>query len=348
MVASTKYQDKYVDYLLLDLERNIKKNPSTIYIGGGTPSSLSLDNLNRLFNKIKNLVNLENILEYTIEVNPEDINLDLIECLKTSNVSRISLGIQTFNPRLQKVINRYCDFDDIKQKIDLLKKHGFHNINVDLMYGIGDETLVEVLEDLNKMLLLRPTHISTYSLILEEKTILYYQYQKGLFKLCDPDLESTMYYEIVKVLKNQGFNHYEISNFALPNHESLHNLIYWNNEEYFGIGAGSSGYYEGLRYKVNPKIEDYYHALEYNGSLYVDEELIDDDTKMWEELMLGLRKIEGVSIIDFRKKYKKEIFMVFPNINLLTKQGFLEVKNNYLRITDNNYYISNSILTKLM
>jgi oxygen-independent coproporphyrinogen-3 oxidase len=179
MVASDTYQDKYIDYLIKDLENNLKSNDliETIYIGGGTPSSLSNKNLDRLLYAINKKIN--SIKEFTIELNPEDINYDLIRILRKYPINRISIGIQTFNKKFQELLNRYSDFEDILEKMNLLKLAGFTNINVDLMYGFANQTLKDLHEDIDKMCQLNPTHISTYSLILEEKTIFYQITMRG-------------------------------------------------------------------------------------------------------------------------------------------------------------------------
>lgn len=346
-VSSKIYQEQYVDYLIKDILKNVQITVDTIYIGGGTPSSLDLNNLNKLLKNIEGKIRLDKLKEYTIELNPEDINLELIQCLKQYSINRISIGVQTFNARLQKILGRVLNYEELYQKIALLKKYGYQNINVDLMYGIADETLDELREDVTKILTLQPAHISTYSLILEEKTILYHKYLKGEYILSDEDLESEMYYEIIKILEQNDFHHYEISNFALPNHESIHNLIYWSNGEYLGIGAGSSGYINGLRYKVTTKLNDYFLGIDNNTIAYEECERIDIDTMMWEEVMLGLRKIKGVSIPFFLEKYNVSLFDVFSNIKNLITDGFLEIEDNFLKIPKKYYYISNAILTKI-
>ena len=346
-VSSQKIQDKYVDYLIKDLNLN-KNQYKTIYIGGGTPSSLSIDNLNKLLNELNNLIDIKSIEEFTIEVNPEDINLELIKCLKNNNVNRISIGVQTFNKRLNKYLGRYSEYEDIKYKISLLKDNGLNNINLDLMYGISNESIEELIDDIDKILSLDVTHISTYSLILEEKTILYHRYQKGLFSLADEDVERNMYDLIIKKMAENNFIHYEISNFSKPMYESKHNNIYWSNEEYVGIGAGSSGYEGNYRYKNITSLDEYYKGIDNNSKIFEEYDFIDLDTKMMEEIILGLRKNKGVSIKQFNIKFNKDIFLVFPNIGELIKLGFLEICNDYLKITKDNYYISNAILTKII
>lgn len=346
-VSSKQNQIKYVDYLIKDLMLNIKPY-KTIYIGGGTPSSLELPVLSKLLKKINDLFNIDELEEFTIEVNPEDINVELIECLKKYKVNRISIGIQTFHKRLCKYLGRYSDYDDIKTKITLLKENGFDNINIDLMYGIANESIKELEEDIDMMLSLDVTHISTYSLILEEKTILYHLYQKGLFSLSNEDEERSMYDLIIKKLTDTGYLHYEISNFSKKMYESKHNVIYWSNEEYVGIGAGSSGYENGFRYKNTTDLKNYYSGIDNNNKVFEEYEFIDVNTKMWEEVMLGLRLIDGLSIESFYQKYKVSIFDAFPKIEKLIEQGFLEIVKERIKITHNNFYISNAILTEIM
>ncbi len=349
MVASLSYQDKYIDYLIKDfnsLETDKIALIDTIYIGGGTPSCLSVNNLDRLLKTIINRIG--SVTEFTIELNPEDIDYELIRVLRKYPVNRISIGIQTFNKKFQSLLNRYSDFEDILEKMNLLRLAGFTNINVDLMYGFADETLDDLMIDLEKMCLLRPTHISTYSLILEEKTIFYHEYIKGNFKLIDEDLESLMYYEIIKYLTKYGFEHYEISNFALSDFESKHNLTYWQNREYLAIGASASGYYDNYRYKITPKIIDYYRGIDNNQRSLVENEYVDFETKMDEEIMLGLRLIKGICLKNFSDKFGRDLLDVYPNCLELIDNGFLEIKNNYLRITANNYYISNAIIGKII
>ena len=346
-VSSNEIQDKYVDYLIKDLHLNLKPF-KTIYIGGGTPSSLNLNNLNKLLNEINRVVKISEIEEFTIEVNPEDINLELVKCLKTNNVNRISIGIQTFNERLNKYLGRHSEYEDIKDKIKLLKDNGLSNINLDLMYGIANESLDELESDIDKILSLDVKHISTYSLILEEKTILYHQYQKGLFKLADEDLERNMYDLIIDKLTKNNYIHYETSNFSKPTYESKHNNIYWSNEEYVGIGAGSSGYENNYRYKNTTSLDEYYRGIDNKNKVFEENENIDLNTKMMEEIILGLRKNNGVSVIKFYEKFNKDLLDVFPNIIDLIEQKFLIIENNYLKITKDNYYISNAILTKII
>ncbi len=350
MVASSERKTEYVDYLIKEISLNaasLKTNIKTIYIGGGTPSSLALDDLSRLLLAIESVVDFSQIEEYTIEINPEDINQQLITLLKSNHINRISIGIQTFQPKLQQVIGRKCDYTDILDKLNQLKEAGFHNISVDLMYGIMGENIKDLDEDLTLFLTLPITHLSTYSLILEEKTILFHQYQKGTFKLIDEDLESTMYFHIIEKLKKHAFKHYELSNFALNGYEAKHNLIYWSNEEYISIGAGSSGYYNHYRYQITQNLKQYYDGINRDEIIKTTNEYITETEAMWEKVILALRLINGLSLKKFENKYNQNLLDVYPNITTLINNGHLEVINDYIRIPEKYLYLSNFILNEI-
>ena len=222
------YNEKMVNDYLEELEKEIEINYQkdtlrTIYIGGGTPSSLKSYQLDKLFS-MTNKFNIENNYEFTFECNISDINIELLDKLKQNKVNRISIGIETINDKFYELINRYNNKEDIEEKIKLVKKY-FTNINIDLMYGFPNETKEDLEKDLEFFKELDVPHISIYSLILEENTKLYINKTKPL----NEELEEAMYYYIIDYLRNLGFDHYEISNFSKPGYESIHNLTYWNN-----------------------------------------------------------------------------------------------------------------------
>ncbi len=241
----------------------------TLYIGGGTPSSLSLSNLNKLFDIIK-LFNLSNIKEFTFECNIQDINRDLLKLLKDNKVNRLSIGIETINKEGQLLLNRVISKDDITDKINLAKEY-FDNINLDLIYAYKGETLEILKEDLDFITSFEPEHISCYSLILEEHTKLYIDKIEPI----DEELDNKMYEYIMSYLKEMGYNHIEVSNFAKEGYKPLHNLVYWDNKEYYGFGAGASGYINGIRYSNTRSITKYI-----NGELNRDIEEVDINKDM--------------------------------------------------------------------
>ena len=334
------YNEKWVGAYLTGLNNEIKDrymdDPiKTIYIGGGTPSALSIDELKRLF-KIISVFNTNDLEEFTFECNLSDINEGLLEILKNNKVNRLSIGIQSFNKKNLAFMERNADFKDALKKVDLCHQYGFNNINLDLMYAIPGETLKDLKKDLDLFLKLNPTHISTYSLILEDHT-----------KLSSKNvsyIEEELDYEMFKLIskKLNSANHYEISNFSIPGYESKHNLVYWNNEEYYGFGLGASGYIDDIRYQNTKNLKEYLL-----GNYVLEKEILGLKEKMDYEIMLGLRKLKGINILEFKNKYNKDIEEVY-NLKPLLKSKDLIKKKGYIFINPQKIYIMNEILIKII
>lgn len=340
--AKILYNENTVRNYLKALEQELNEHYhneqiETIYIGGGTPSSLSKEALKHLFEIIKT-INTTNLLEFTFECNVSDINDDLIEILAKNKVNRISLGVESFNKEKLKFMERTAEFRDVEAKINLIKSYGIENINVDLMYGIPHETYADLKKDLKMIIKLNPTHISTYSLILENHTKLSSQ---DIEPIKDEE-EIKMYEYIRKKLGTKKYKHYEISNFSLNGHESIHNITYWNNEEYYGFGLGAHGYIDGFRYENTRNINDYI-----NGKYRLEEKLISKQEQMENEVMLGLRKIEGINLQNFFNKYEINLQEVFP-VKPLIKSKDLIYNNGYIYINPERIYVMNEILLKLI
>lgn len=331
-IASNEKKRLYVDKLINDLDK-IPLDVDTIYIGGGTPNSLDDFELKRLFEATSRF----NPKEFTVEINPELLTTSQARLFAKYHINRISMGVQTFNDSLLKKIGRKHHYEDIKKAVELLKQEGIVNINVDLIYGIPDETLDDVKRDLEEFLAFDVPHISFYSLILEEKTILYHQYQKGEIKLIDEDLEATMYETICDFLNNKGFHHYEISNFAKPGFESLHNQVYWHNEKYYGVGLGASGYIENKRYTNSKTLKGYL-----NNQLEEIIEISKEDA-LNEEFLLGLRLVDGVSISKIEEKYQISLLKRFPFINQLIDKKLLEIAKDRLKLTKLGLLLGNEV-----
>lgn len=292
------YNEELVDIYLLELEKEIKENYKgetleTLYIGGGTPSSLNVKQLNKLLNIIK-IFKLEENYEFTVECNIESITKETLELLYKNKVNRLSIGIQTFNEKYLKFLNRNHTKKEILKKINIAKNLGFENINIDLMYAFPNETLKELEEDIDEFLKLNVEHISTYSLIIEPHTKLYIDKIKNI----DEDLDRKMYDLICKKLKENNYNHYEISNFSKENYESKHNLTYWNNNNYYGFGCGASGYIDNIRYDNTRNIQEYIKE-----NYVKNKEILSKNIEIENEFILGLRKIKGINIDEFNKKY---------------------------------------------
>ncbi len=349
-IAKKEIIDKYILYLEKELILKIQllNDINIIYIGGGTPSCIGLDNLNILFNILKKYINFNNLKEFSIECNPKDINIDLINLFKQYNVNRISLGVQSFNNKKLKLLNRNHNKKIILNSLNLLKKENFDNINIDIMYGLPNDNIGLLKNDFKYLKKFNIKHVSCYSLILEEKTILYNKYLKKEFKLFNEDKEAKLYYQIQSFLKKHNYNQYEISNYCISGYECLYNINTWNNEHYLGIGTSSSYYIDNKRYTNIKHLDKYFNGLNNNEILYFEETEEDIESKMYEEIMLGLRKTKGISVKEFNSKYNVNIFDVFPNINFLIKNNFLEINNNFLFIPSNMLYISNTIINKIL
>lgn len=310
---------------------------STLYIGGGTPSCLSDEGLDRL-NKIIKKFNLNEEVEFTFECNIEDINQRLLIILKDMGVNRLSIGIESFDKCKLEFMNRNIDFATASEKINLARTFGFNNINVDLIYGLPNEKMRNLKKDLKQILKLNVDHISTYSLIIEDHTMCKVRGDENIA----PEEEVKMYNYIVSKLAKKGYIHYEVSNFARPGYESKHNLRYWNNEEYYGFGLGASGYIKGFRY-TNVRNIDAYIAGSYKG----EENLVSNQEMMENEVMLGLRKMKGINLQAFFDKYNVNIQDVFP-VKPLLRSKELIYEDGYIFINPKYIYVMNEILLKLI
>ena len=288
---------KYLDALNIEIDKNYKgEELKTIYIGGGTPSSLSNDLLIKLF-KITNKFKLQDNYEFTIEANISDIDEEFLSICKNNKVNRLSIGIETINEEYYKFLNRYNDIEIVKEKISLSKKY-FDNINIDLMYAFPNQSIDDLQKDLDFIKELDVKHVSIYSLIIEKNTLLDVKKTKPISE----ELESKMYYHIIDYLESIGYKQYEISNFSKDGYQSKHNMNYWNNNNYYGFGLDASGYIGNIRYTNTKSINNYIKQK----FIYEKEEL-DKKTMMEEELICGLRKREGIN-----KSIFKIGFIFFP------------------------------------
>lgn len=317
---------KYIEKLKEDLSLVIDKYSfNTIYIGGGTPNSLSLEMLEDLFKSLEK-IDYKQILEFTIETNYELITLEQVLLFKKYHINRISLGVQTLNDKIALNINRYCNYDLLKEKIKLLRENGIDNINLDFIFGLPNQNIEDVEKDLEYIKELKPNHISYYSLILEDKTVLSNLISKNIINIPDDEITSKMFELIIDKLKEYGYHHYEISNFAYKGYESKHNLLYWNLEEYIGVGMSAASYINNMRVSNSKLIDNY---LKNNDIIEIEEST--NDSK-GEYFWLGLRKIDGVSISGYIDKYKCNPFDDY-DINQLVNKGLLVIDGDYIKLT---------------
>lgn len=340
--------DSYLEHLIEEYDSYDIKKLRTLYIGGGTPTALSAPQLAFLLEKLSDKLDLSYLEELTIEANPGDLDQEKIAVLKDSPVNRVSLGVQTFNDRMLKQIGRSHSEKDIYENIANLKKAGFDNISIDLIYALPKQTMEDVKINVAKAIALDIPHMSLYSLILENHTVFMNRMRRGKLPLPKEDLEAEMFEYIIAELEKAGFEHYEISNFSKPGFESRHNLMYWDNAEYYGIGAGASGYVNGVRYKNHGPIRHYLQAVE-AGNPRVQEEVLTLNEKMEEEMFLGLRKKSGVS----KKRFEEKFGLSFEDqygavVSELTEQGLLVPDRDIVRMTKQGLFLGDTVAEKFI
>ena len=340
--------DSYLEHLIEEYDSYDIKKLRTLYIGGGTPTALSARQLAFLLEKLTDKLDLSYLEELTIEANPGDLDQEKIAVLKDSPVNRVSLGVQTFNDRMLKQIGRSHLEKDIYENIANLKKAGFDNISIDLIYALPKQTMEDVKTNVAKAIALDIPHMSLYSLILENHTVFMNRMRRGKLPLPKEDLEAEMFEYIIAELGKAGFEHYEISNFSKPGFESRHNLMYWDNAEYYGIGAGASGYVDGVRYKNHGPIRHYLEAVK-AGDARVQEEVLTLKEQMEEEMFLGLRKKSGVS----KKRFEEKFGLSFEDqygavVSELTEQGLLVPDRDIVRMTKQGLFLGDTVAEKFI
>lgn len=336
MFYSREICDRYLIVLLRELnECSINNKLKTIYIGGGSPSCLSVDQLESLLASLSSY--LDNGYEFSIEVNPENINEDKIKVLAKYGINRVSIGIQSFNKDILAFLGRKHTYDDVERCVNLLNKYGISNYSFDFIYGIKKQSLEIINDDLNKAFALNPKHLSLYSLILEANTVL----MINNYKEENDDVVREQYDFIYSKLKENNYLRYEVSNFCLKGFECKHNLVYWNNEEYYAIGVASSSYVNGVRYTTSKNISKYL-----NGT--IDKEVYNVE-KEEEYIMLKLRLDEGINLNEYKSIFQKDFLVKYVKVvNQLIVDKLLEIDGNYVRTTYNGMMLLDNILVKLM
>lgn len=340
--------DAYLQALIREFRSYDITELRTLYIGGGTPTSISAVQLDYLLTELIRDLNLNTLEEFTIEANPGDLTVDKIEVLQKSAVNRVSLGVQTFNDKHLKRIGRSHNEAQIYSTIDALKTAGFQNISIDLIYALPGQTMDDVRSNVAKALSLNIPHLSLYSLILEHHTVFMNKMRRGKLHLSTEDLEAEMFEYIISEMERNGFEHYEISNFTKPGFESRHNLMYWDNVEYYGVGAGASGYLDGIRYRNRGPIQHYLKGVS-EGNARLSEEVLSKNEMMEEELFLGLRKKEGVSIGKFEQKFGTSFEKRYGQIvQELQSDGLLKENNGFIQMTKKGLFLGDTVAEKFI
>ena len=334
------YDKKYINDYLNNLEQEIKVRykseiVNTIFIGGGTPSSLDDEELIRLMNIIE-IFKLNDNYEFTVECNIESITENKLKIMKKYGVNRISIGVESFDNSIIKLLGRNHTKKDVYNKMGIVKRY-FSNINIDLIYAAYDD--INILKsDIDCFLKLDIPHISTYSLIIEDNTMLKINGMKNI----DEDIDYEMYKYIEDALEKNNYIHYEISNYAKNGYQSKHNLVYWNNEEYYGFGLSSTSYINNERITNTKNLRKYLNGEYLDTSVYEDK-----DIRMENEIMLGLRKLDGIDLDRFKEKFNVSLEDIY-NIDNLVRNGYLIRDNNCIKIDKKYMYISNEIIVRIL
>ena len=341
--------DEYVKALNKEILSKTKKYKiESLFIGGGTPSYLSDENLKILLDTINKLDFVENA-EKTMECNPGTVNKEKLEIIFNGGINRISFGLQSTNNEILKKIGRIHTYEEFKENYILARKIGFKNINIDMMFGLPNQSLNIWLESLKEVIELNPEHISSYSLIIEEKTPFYSLFNKDLLDLPSEEEERAMYEKGRDFLEFKGYNQYEISNYAKDNKECFHNKIYWQCKEYIGVGVSSSSYIDGKRIKNIDNIKEYIKNINENNSI-IDEELENTEKDKIEEFMfMGLRMIKGIEEKEFENRFGKKIDELYKEvIEKHIKNGLLIREDGRIFLSKKGIELSNMVMSDMI
>lgn len=347
-------QKEYVEALKKEIKSYDLQNYNitTIYIGGGTPSYIESKYIVEVLEYIKSKLNanetkFEN-MEITIEVNPGTVTKEKLLDYKKVGINRLSIGLQSTNDRLLKQIGRIHKYQDFLQTYNLARNVGFTNINIDLMLGLPNQSIKDLKESIEKVISLQPEHISIYSLIVEEGTKLYKQIETGELQLPDEELERKMYWYTKSKLELAGYKHYEISNYAKPKRESKHNSNCWEQKQYIGIGASAHSYLDNIRYCNVSNLKEYISNME-NVEADFEEKYIVNERQNLEDrknefMLLGLRKIDGVSIAMFKEKYvENPIFRYRDSLEKLVNEGLVLIDGDMIKLTNKGLDLANIV-----
>ncbi len=318
----------------------------TIYIGGGTPSVVDSKYILQIMDCIKENYLVAEDVEVTIEINPGTVNEEKLSTYKKSGINRLSIGLQETHNDLLKTLGRIHSYEDFLTTYQLARDVGFQNINVDLMLGLPGQTIADLEESLDRIIELNPEHISVYSLIIEENTPFYEKLNENKIILPEDEAERKMYWLTKQKLERAGYIHYEISNFAKKGFESRHNLSCWNQEEYIGFGVAAHSYTNNVRYSNIDKIEEYITNFDSNkqNENFVFHEKQNKESKMKEFMMLGLRKIEGISIQKFKSEFgENPIFIYRKELEKLVEEGLLEIDGDVIKLTNKGLDLANLV-----
>lgn len=356
--GTPKEQADYVSAMIQEIqsyqELSGEYEVQTIFLGGGTPSLLTPEQIEKIFTTIYHIFSVNENAEITMEMNPGTVDIEKLRAMKAAGVNRLSIGLQSAQNEELKMLGRIHTYEEFLETWKLTEQAGFKNRNIDLMSALPGQTIESYEDTLSKVLALEPEHISAYSLILEEGTVFYDWYEKGkldrgAWKLPSEEEEYAMGELTIQRLAEAGMHRYEISNYAKSGKECRHNLGYWDRVEYLGIGAGSSSLIKGERFDHIRDRKAYIEKIRNGESILIDRELLSVESQMEEFMYLGLRKIEGASRTDFQNYFGKNVDDVYGKIlDKLEEEQLLEFSGNRIRLTHRGMDVSNCVLAEFL
>ncbi len=328
-------RDRYVEYLMREIELYPDYRYDTVYFGGGTPSLLKPEDIKGILDKL----DIDGGAEVTMEVNPKTVDYEKLKAFREAGVNRVSIGVQTFNEKYLKTLGRLHNRERAITTYESARRAGFENISIDLMFSLPDQTMEELGRDLSQIIQMKPEHISIYSLIWEEGTPFFEKLREGVYHETDNDLEANMYEGIIDKLREAGYEHYEISNFALPGMAARHNSKYWKNREYLGVGLGASGYVDRVRYKNIVEFTSYYDKIDEKIKPVESEEWVDSEAEEEYRFILGLRLLqEGV---EASGRY-------LARCEELEKKGLLERREGRFVLSQRGVFLANDVFEEFL
>ncbi|MFB4164867.1 radical SAM family heme chaperone HemW [Alteribacillus sp. JSM 102045] len=347
--------DSYIEALESEIKdafliNHNRESIKTVYIGGGTPTALNGKQLEKVILAVKKYAPLlSDELEFTVEVNPGEADLEKLKIMRKHGVNRLSIGVQSFDNNLLKKIGRSHSAEEVWKTVKDAQKAGFENISIDLMFGLPGQTSEIWQNTITNALKLNIPHISAYSLKIEEKTMFYNWYRQGKLRTLPEDIEAEMYEEMVSRLNRAGYEAYEISNFAKSGFESMHNQVYWENKEYFGFGAGAHGYLNGVRYSNIAPLTHYIRALQEKKTAVKYSHRVSKQEMMEEEMFMGLRMKKGVKEKNFKQKYGCSYFEIFSKAIQELKDKKLLLDTGWsLHLTESGRLLGNEVFERFL
>lgn len=326
-----------------------EKQVASVYIGGGTPTCLPAAALSAVLDRCRTCFQFAPQAEITVEANPGTVDRAKLAALRKAGVNRLSLGVQACREDLLRLLGRVHDFGQAVEAVHLARQAGFQNLNLDLIFGIPGQTTAQWRSCLEQVLALAPEHISAYGLQIEENTPLGRAVKKGDIVPCDEETELAMFQETISLLTACGFEHYEISNFARPERQCRHNLGYWHNLEYLGLGPAAHSHMRGCRYSNEEKVAAYAARLADGERPVAFSERPSRRTAMGESVFLGLRLLKGLPLDEFDRRFGERAEAVFaPEIDRLCRFNLVEIKDGYLRLTRRGLPLANQVFVEFV